>query len=151
MESVKLTCDDPPELADTRELDHLRVLSIFHYLLGILTFLVASLFLVHLIGGVLAMNSLSPEERARLPAGFGAGFDRVGLIGLIGGWALAALNAISGWCLGHRKFRAMSLFVAVCNLAWLPAGTGLGVITIIILARQSVRQLYRRDVMEGMG
>jgi len=151
MESAKPTSDEPLDDSNLRDREHLRVLGIFHYLLAILTFLVACLFLVHLLGGVLAMNSLSPEERSRLPSAFGSGFDKVGVIGLAGGWMLAALNAISGWCLMHRKLRVLSIVVAACDLAWPPVGTGLGVITMIILARQPVRLLYRGDATEGMG
>jgi hypothetical protein len=134
---------------DSPEREHLRTLSIFHYLLGALTFLVAGMFVVHLIGGALAMSELSADERARLPVGFGSGFTLYGTIGIVGGWSLAALNAISGWCLARRKFRGVSLVVAALNLAWPPVGTGLGIITLIILARDSVRRQYAAGPARG--
>ena len=129
--------------AEDRDRDHLRTLSLFHYVLAVMTFLVAGLFLVYLAVGSIAMSELTPSERSRLPAGFTAGFNKAGIIGLAIGWSLAALNAISGRCLARRRFRGISLFTAFCNCLWPPAGTCLGVVTIIILLRDSVAQLYR--------
>ena len=131
---------DPTE---DRDLEHLRTLSIFHYALAVMTTLVAGLFLVYLVVGSVTMSELTPTERSQLPASFTSGFSRAGIIGLTIGWSLAALNAISGWCLARRRFRGVSLFTALCNCLWPPAGTCLGVVTIIILLRDSVAQLYR--------
>lgn len=119
------------------------MLSIFHYVLGAMTFGVACLFLLYLITNVMTMGQLSPEERARLPESFGQGFNRAGVIGLAVGWTIAALNAISGWCLSRRRFRGVSLLAAAVNLLWPPVGTVFGAITIVILLRKSVRRLYR--------
>jgi len=138
--SSSLPYRDP---AADRDLEHLRTLSLFHYALAVMTFLVAGLFLVYLAVGSITMSELTPTERSQLPQGFTTGFNKAGVIGLAIGWSLAALNAISGWCLARRRFRGISLFTAFCNCLWPPAGTCLGVVTIIILLRDSVAQLYR--------
>lgn len=59
-------------------------------------------------------------------------------------WFVASgiLNLISGFCLLARKGRTFSLVVAGVNCLHIPAGTVLGVFTIIVLLRDSVRELY---------
>ena len=52
------------------------------------------------------------------------------------------LNLISGICLRARKGRTFSLVVAGLNCLHIPLGTVLGVFTIIVLIRDSVRELY---------
>jgi uncharacterized membrane protein HdeD (DUF308 family) len=59
-------------------------------------------------------------------------------------WFVASgiLNLISGLCLRSRKGRTFSLVVAGINCLHIPLGTVLGVFTIIVLIRDSVRELY---------
>jgi hypothetical protein len=61
-----------------------------------------------------------------------------------GAWfpASGVLNVISGLCLRARKYRAFSLVVACVNCLHIPLGTVLGVFTIVVLVRDSVRELY---------
>jgi hypothetical protein len=54
----------------------------------------------------------------------------------------AILNVASGFCLRARKGRMFSVVVAVINCLHIPLGTALGVFTIIVLLRASVRDLY---------
>jgi len=56
--------------------------------------------------------------------------------------AAAILNVISGIGLRARKGRTFSLVVAGINCLHLPLGTVLGVFAIIVLIRESVRELY---------
>ncbi|HEX4793057.1 MAG TPA: hypothetical protein VH370_04655, partial [Humisphaera sp.] len=125
-----------------RAVEHLRTLAIFHYVLAGMTFLVASLFIVYLVTGALTMAQLTADQRSHLPQGFGAHLQWVGIAGIAAGWSLAALNAISAWMMQLRKARGLSLFVAALNLAWAPAGTCLGLVTMWVLSRESVRSLY---------
>jgi hypothetical protein len=57
------------------------------------------------------------------------------------------LNLISGFCLRARRCRTFSLVVAGVNCLHLPLGTVLGVFTIIVLSRESVREAY--DARQG--
>jgi hypothetical protein len=52
------------------------------------------------------------------------------------------LNLISGLCLRARKGRTFSLVVAGINCLHIPLGTVLGIFTIVILSRESVREVY---------
>jgi hypothetical protein len=59
-------------------------------------------------------------------------------------WLIASglLNAFSGWYIHARKHRTFSLIVAAINCFYVPLGTVLGVLTIVVLLRDSVRELY---------
>ena len=52
------------------------------------------------------------------------------------------LNLISGLGLRARKGRTFLLVVAGINCLHIPAGTVLGVFTMVVLLRDSVRELY---------
>ena len=56
--------------------------------------------------------------------------------------ASCLINVLSGVFLGRRKYRAFSLIVAVIDCIHIPLGTVLGVFTIVVLLRPSVREVY---------
>lgn len=56
--------------------------------------------------------------------------------------ALLVLDTLSGIFLLKKKFRSFSIIVAVINCLNAPIGTVLGIMTIIVLSRKSVRELY---------
>jgi hypothetical protein len=51
-------------------------------------------------------------------------------------------NLVSGLCLRRRKNRTFSMLVSALNCAFIPLGTALGVVTLIVLMLDSVRQSY---------
>jgi hypothetical protein len=63
---------------------------------------------------------------------------------IFGAWFFTStiLNIISGLCLRARKHPTFSLVVPAANCLHIPLGTVLGVFTIIVLMRDSVRELY---------
>jgi hypothetical protein len=63
---------------------------------------------------------------------------------LMGVWFVmsAVLNLISGAALLKRKWRMFSIVVAALNCLHMPLGTVLGAFTIIVLLRDSVREVY---------
>jgi hypothetical protein len=56
--------------------------------------------------------------------------------------ASAALNLLSGLFMRSRQHRTFSIVVAAINCLHMPFGTALGVFTIVVLVRDSVRELY---------
>ena len=137
----------PPLPRDQRKIDadHLKLLAIFHFvgaglaLLGIL-FLLAHFAMMH---AVFANPKLWANQKdGPPPAEFFAIFKWFYLV--MGIWFLSSgiLNVISGFCLRARKHRTFSLVVAGLNCVHMPLGTVLGVFTIIVLLRDSVRELY---------
>lgn len=56
--------------------------------------------------------------------------------------ALHSLNVLSGFFLLQKRNRLFSLIIGGLNCLQIPFGTALGVFTILVLSRDSVRQLY---------
>ncbi|HEX3656288.1 MAG TPA: hypothetical protein VHV55_10800 [Pirellulales bacterium] len=143
----------PPILRDQRKVDanHLNLLAIFHFisagfaLLGML-FLLAHFAIFHAVFShpeIFNDPKLSPDGRhGPNPAEIFAVFKWFYLV--IGTWILCSgiLNLISGFYLRARKHWTFSVVVAVFNCFYMPIGTVLGVFTIIVLVRDSVRELY---------
>ena len=67
-----------------------------------------------------------------------------GVLGLfiLAGWAFGALTIYVGRCIRRRSKRVLTLVVAFLNLAFVPVGTLLGVATITVLSRPSVKRAY---------
>ncbi|HLX70844.1 MAG TPA: hypothetical protein VKV04_14540 [Verrucomicrobiae bacterium] len=137
----------PPLPRDQRKIDadHLKILSIFHFvgaglaLLGIL-FLLAHFAMFH---AVFANPQFWQDQKQAPPPPIF--FAMLKVFYLAGGiWFVLSgiLNVISGLCLRARKCRTFSLVVAGINCLHIPLGTVLGVFTIIVLIRDSVRELY---------
>ena len=118
---------------------HLKLLSIFHYIVGgLLVFL--SLFpLIHLSVGIVTITSDSSEN---VPLQVGYLFAAFGAISFLLGEACAIATIVSGRFLKRRK-RYWFSFVMACILClFMPLGTILGIFTIIVLSRPSVKELY---------
>jgi hypothetical protein len=137
----------PPLLRDQRKVDadHLRLLSIFHFigaglaLLGIL-FLLAHYAIFHAF--ISNPKMWENQKQSPPPAEFFAIFRWFYLVFAVWLVASGVLNLISGMCIRARKHRTFSLIVAGINCVHIPLGTALGVFTIIVLVRDSVRELY---------
>jgi hypothetical protein len=128
------------------DLDHLRLLSIFHYVGAGLAILGLGLLAVHYLffHAFLYNHEMWKNQKGAVPppreffaifkwfyVAFGVWFVTSGI-----------LNVLSGVFLGRRKFRTFSLVVAAMNCVHVPLGTVLGVFTIIVLLRPSVREIY---------
>jgi hypothetical protein len=137
--------------------EHLRLLSIFHYIVGGLTALCACFPLIHLAIGLMML--FAPEKFSN--AEHAPGPDR--LIGLfftlfagafiLLGWALAAATIYAGRCLTMRENYTFCLIVAAVSCINTPIGTVLGVFTIIVLMRPSVKQMFeaKRTAQDSLG
>jgi len=140
----------PPLLRDQRKIDadHLKLLAIFHFVgaglagLGIL-FLFAHYAMMQVFFANPEMWQGKHGEGP--PPGF---FDLFKWFYLVFGlWLVVStgLNVISGLWIRARKHRTFSLVVAGLNCVNMPLGTGLGVFTIVVLVRSSVRELYEHE------
>jgi hypothetical protein len=137
----------PPLLRDQRKIDanHLDVLSIFHFV-GAGLAVVGMLFLiVHFI--VFRTFLSNPkmwenQKQAPPPPEFMAMLKWFYLIFALLLIASAVLNLLSGFFIRARKHRTFSIVVSAINCIHIPLGTALGVFTVIVLMRDSVRELY---------
>ena len=141
--------DLPPVMRDQRRIDadHLRLLAIFHFiaagfaLLGIL-FLWGHYTLMHVFMSDPKMWTSPHSRPGPNPAEFFAMFRWFYAAMALWFVASGVLNAISALCLRARRCRTFSIVVACINCLYMPLGTILGVFTILVLARDTVREEY---------
>lgn len=131
----------------TEDEEHLRLLTLFHYVLaGLLTLF--SLFPIFHLGFGAAMLFL-PEKftqasgDAAMTRIMGAFFVCFALLFMGCGLALALSTAWSGRLISRRHHHTFSLVIAALLCFFMPFGTVLGVFTLIVLTRPSVKALYR--------
>ncbi|HMJ91830.1 MAG TPA: hypothetical protein VK530_18545 [Candidatus Acidoferrum sp.] len=122
--------------------DQLRLLSILYYVWGGLTVMLSCL------GGVWAAIVLGIVAGATRnqpnppPAAIG-GLVAVILIGAIGlAVVVGALTAWTGKCIGDRRSYTFCLVIAAITCLSFPFGTALGVFTLIVVTRPSVKALF---------
>jgi hypothetical protein len=139
----------PPIPRDQRKIDadHLNLLAIFHFVgaglavLGIL-FLLLHYTVMHSV--FTNPDFWKNQKQPAPPAQLFAVLKWFYLAGAAWFVSSGVLNLISGLCLRARKGRTFSLVVAGINCLHLPLGTVLGVFTIVVLSRESVRELYSK-------
>lgn len=119
---------------------HVELLGVFHYALAALAALAGTCPVLHLIMGlVLLFGGFESAEGEAPPAWFGALFVVVAGVLILAGWVLAVLAWLAGRRL--RGFRAYRLCfgVAVAECLFVPFGTLLGVLTLVVLSRPAVK------------
>lgn len=122
----------------------LRLLTIFHYVCAGLAALFACLPLFHVIFGLLMLFApgafeVEPADAARMMGLFFVILP--GSIVLLG-LAFAALLAWAGHCIAQRKHYTFCLVMAGVACMFMPFGTALGIFSIIVLTRPSVKALF---------
>src|SRR6266581_4330943 len=129
-----------------RDTEHLRLLAIFHYVAaGLAAFFSFFPLLYATIGGIFIFVSRhgTPKPGEELPPEFvGWIFVGLGLVLFLLGIAMAICILIAGRCLSRRKAYSFALVVACIECLFIPFGTILGVFTIIVLSRESVKALF---------
>ena len=125
-----------------RDLEHLRLLSIFHYVAAGMAALVACIPFLHLFMGLaLATGALGDTDADARPIGFV--IMMIAFMFILLGWTLAALMAFAGRSLAQRKRYTFCLVMGGVECLFMPVGTVLGVFTIIVLVRDSVKELFK--------
>ena len=128
-----------------QDLEHLKLLSIFHYVDAGMTAFFACIPFIHLFVGLALATGAFPDTD---PGARTMGVVIMVIAGLIilAGWTLAALIAFAGRSLQTRKRYTYCLVMAGVNCIVIPIGTVLGVFTIIVLTRASVKALFGKPV-----
>lgn len=130
----------------TKDEDHLRLLSIFHYVVGGLSGLFAFIPVIHLILGLFLINApnrFHGNGNNQMPPAFIGWFFVVFAIMVITlGLTFAAFILTAGRFLAQRKHYTFCLVIGCIECLFLPLGTVLGVFTILVLSRDSVKQLF---------
>ena len=124
--------------------DQLRLLSILSYAYAGIGVLSASIPVVFLAIGVLFVTNpgVFGGGKNAPPTLFGYLFAILGAVAAITGLALAVCAFLMGRFLARRKHHLFCMIVAAANCVNIPVGTALGVFTLIVLARPSVKALF---------
>lgn len=130
------------------DVEHVRLLAVFHYVVGGFTIAMSCMFLLHFVFGLIMMASgmaIEGEGSARL-----AGASLGGLVAMIGltcavvGWIYGGLTVYTGRCLQKYKHRTFTLVMSVLNCLQVPWGLVLGLLTIKVLLKDHVRECFER-------
>ena len=130
----------------TQAEEHLRLLSIFHYVVAGLVALFSLFPIFHLIFGlfiVLAPGEVGTKEEQAGAAVIGWAFVTFAVVFITIGWGFAACIFTAGRFLAKRKHYLFCLAMAGVECMFMPFGTVLGVFTIIVLVREPVKQLFK--------
>jgi len=132
-----------PPVRRNRDAENLKLLSAFYYVLAGLLAALACWQIIHVSIGIGILAELGP---------FGDGEAHVDLIGsmlvilglfcIIFDSALVALLVTAGNCLRNCTRRVFCLVVACLSCAMIPLGTILGVLSIVLLCKPSVKALF---------
>jgi hypothetical protein len=131
---------------------HLNTLAICHYIYAGLLGLGGLLGLLYVAIGIVVASSTLPaggHGGGPPPAAIGGLFAAFGAIFVLIAWGCAAAVAYSGVSLKRRQRRTLSFVVACVCCLNVPLGTALGVFTLVVLSRASVKALYDRVAYYG--
>jgi hypothetical protein len=137
-----------PAIQAALDAEHLRLLEIAYYIAGGVTAFFSCFFILHftmfLVLGLnpqFFKNGISHNSNPP-PAGLFLGM--AGVIGalMVLGWIFGALQIYAGRCLRKRRHRTFVLIVAGLETCFIPWGTAIGVWTILILQRATVRSCF---------
>jgi hypothetical protein len=125
-----------------RDVEHLRVLSICHYVLAGLAAMGGCVPILHLGMGIAMVNEAFGSGRQAPPAFLGWIFIAVAGVLMVALWIMAILLFLAARNLAlHRRPTFCFVVACICCLQ-VPLGTILGVFTILVLSRPSVKALF---------
>lgn len=127
-----------------KDLDQLRLLEISHYVVAGVSALVSCVCLIHISIGWSAIHhsGLFVSANNPPPPEFGWLFLGLGTAGLLLGWIYSALVAYTGRCIAKRMHRTFVLIMSGINCCHMPLGVVLGVLTFIVMFRDSVKSMF---------
>jgi hypothetical protein len=136
-----------------RDKEHLQLLAIFHYVVAGLAALFSFFPLLYTTVGaifIFAARHGTAKPGEDLPPEFlGWIFTVLGALLFLIGIAMAICILIAGRSLALRKRYSFAFVMACIECLFIPFGTILGVFTIVVLSRESVRALFAATRTNG--
>lgn len=130
----------------SRDEEHLKLLSIFHYVVAGCAALFACFPGIYVIMGlimILAPGQFNGNGQGQPPPPFvGWILVVIGAVFILLGWTFAGCVLAAGRFLARRKRYTFCLVMGAVECLFMPFGTVLGVFTIITLIREPVKQLF---------
>lgn len=123
--------------------EHLRLLTLFHYITAALVALCSSFPIIHLVMGIaMVTGAMDQPGQQGPPTGFGYIFIAFAVVFIAIGWACAVMIFFAGRFLRDRKNHLFCMVVAGLSCFFMPIGTILGVFTIVVLNRAGVKEQF---------
>jgi len=139
---VNLTDTDHRAVIDA---EHLRLLAIFHFVAAGLAFVGVGFSALYfaMFQMLLSNPEVWGESQQGPPPAEIMAFFRWFIVLFVVWFLVAAVgNLLSGLFLRARRHHTFSMVMAAINCLHIPLGTTLGVFTLVVLGRESVRKLY---------
>ena len=128
------------------DLQYLRWLSIAHTIVAGLVALFGCFPIIHLVLGILMLTGRLQDAHGNgPPSWFGLIFVVIAILMIMMFWAFAVALLVAARQLSEHRSYTYCLVVAALECMFVPIGTVLGVLTIIVLMRPSVRTLFGVD------
>ncbi len=128
----------------TQDEEHLRLLSIFHYVVAGMAGLFSLFPIMHLAIGLMVVfiHAKSTGGEDLPPEWFGWVFVIMAAVFIAIGLIFACFVFAAGRALARRKHYLFCLVMGGVDCLFMPFGTALGIFTIIVLTRESVKKLF---------
>ena len=126
----------------TKDEQELNLLGIFHYIVGGITALFACIPMIHLAMGIAMLSGAMDGGHDAPPRFLGWLFIIFPAIFILAGWTLAGFMIAAGKRLQRHRSWMFCLVIAALECFFMPFGTVLGVFTIIVLMKDSVKELF---------
>ncbi len=131
-------------MVQSQDEQYLKILSIFHYVVGGIAGLYACFPIIHLVAGIgIVILSFTEKSAEGVPPLFiGLFFIIFAGSFILIGWALAICIILAGIFISKRTNYMFCLVIAGIQCVFTPFGTVLGVFTIINLIHPSVKESF---------
>jgi len=127
---------------DEQDRQHLQILSVFHYVVAGAAAIFACLPIVHLAVGMGMVTGRFGAAKEPVLRVFGPLLIAVASVLILSGWAFAVLLAVAATYLRANRHYTFCLVMAGVACAFVPFGTVLGVLTLVVLSRPAVRAAF---------
>lgn len=145
----------PPNPQMMQDAEHLKLLAVFHYVVGALVALFGSFPIIHVAVGIAMVSGKFGSKMSSGPSvgpppdQFGWLFIIIGSLAILFFWAFAGCLIYAGRCLSARKYHTFCFVIACLACVGFPMGTALGVFTILVLQRPTVKALFNQPLPGG--
>jgi len=131
------------ESSTDQDREHLRLLTIFYYIWAGVQSLGGLMGLAFIgVGAFIASSPQVAQSNNPPPPWFGAIFAGIGALVFLSVEGMAALSFFTGRFLSRRQHHTFCVVISALNCLSLPLGTALGVFSILVLQRSSVKVLF---------
>ncbi|QYO66389.1 hypothetical protein [Leptolyngbya sp. 7M] len=127
---------------NSNDIQYLRYLRIGHFINAGLLFLIALFPVIHLGVGIAMVAGMFESENDPPPVFLGYLFVGIALVIIAMFATLGVLNLIAARNLGEYRNWIFCVVMAAVNIMFSPIGLVIGIFSLVVLLRESVKQLF---------